>query len=183
MAVAYKEISEKQSVYSKTDEKDLILKGYMAFLDPPKPTVRKTIKELEKLEIDLKVLTGDNELVTRKICSEVGLDVKGLVTGDTVASLDDKGLQELVKTTTVFARLSPSQKERVIHALRANGHTVGYLGDGINDAPSLKAADVGISVDNAVDIAKESADIILLKKNLLVLKEGVLEGRRTFETS
>ena len=126
------------------------------------------------------MLTGDNDLVAKKICSDVGLDIKGLLTGVQLEKITDTQLKELVKTTTVFARLSPLQKERVIHALHQNGHTVGFLGDGINDAPALKAADVGISVNNAVDIAKESADIILLQKNLMVLRDGVLEGRRVF---
>ncbi|MEI7998028.1 MAG: magnesium-translocating P-type ATPase [Candidatus Omnitrophota bacterium] len=180
LAVAYKDMDVNKEVYSKDDEQELILKGYIAFLDPPKPTTKKTIEVLKELGIELKVLTGDNELVTKKICFEVGLDIKGLTTGDQLEKVDDIQLRELVKTTTVFARLSPMQKERVIRALRANGHTVGYLGDGINDAPSLKAADVGISVNNAVDIAKESADIILLQKNLMVLRDGVLEGRKTF---
>ena len=180
LAVAYKNFENKKEVYSKDDEEGLILKGYIAFLDPPKPTTKKAIETLKNLGIEFKVLTGDNELVTKKICSDVGIDVKGLITGDVVEKANDDELKELVKTVSVFARLSPLQKERVIHALRKNGHTVGYLGDGINDAPSLKAADVGISVNNAVDIAKESADIILLKKSLLVLEDGVLEGRKTF---
>jgi len=180
LAIAYKDIDNKKEVYSKDDEKDLILKGYVAFLDPPKPTAKRAIKALKKLGIGLKVLTGDNELVTKKICGDVGLDVKGLVTGNQVDKLSDKELQELVETTSVFARLSPLQKERIIHLLHENKHIVGYLGDGINDAPSLKASDVGISVNNAVDIAKESADIILLKKSLMVLTDGVIEGRRTF---
>ncbi len=180
LAVAYKNFVNKKDAYSKDDEKDLILKGYIAFLDPPKPSARKAIIALKKLGIDFKVLTGDNELVTRKICSEVGLDVKGLVTGDIVEKASDNELKELVKTTNIFSRLSPMQKERVINALHANGHIVGYLGDGINDAPALKSSDVGISVNNAVDIAKESADIILLKKSLMVLEDGVTEGRKTF---
>jgi Mg2+-importing ATPase len=180
LAVAYKDMEVNKDVYSKDDEQDLVLKGYIAFLDPPKPTVRKTIEVLRKLGIELKVLTGDNDLVTKKICSEVGLDIKGLLTGDQLEKITDDQLKELVKTTTVFARLSPVQKERVIHALHRNNHTVGYLGDGINDAPALKAADVGISVNNAVDIAKESADIILLQKNLMVLRDGVIEGRKVF---
>lgn len=180
LAIAYKNFENKQEAYSRHDEKDLILKGYIAFLDPPKPSAKRAIQALEKLGIDFKVLTGDNELVTKKICSEVGLDVKGLVTGDKVEGSDDLQLRELVKTTNIFARLSPLQKERVIGALHANGHIVGYLGDGINDAPALKTSDVGISVNNAVDIAKESADIILLKKNLMVLEDGVVEGRKTF---
>jgi len=180
LAVAYKDMDTNKEVYSKDDEQDLVLKGYIAFLDPPKPTVRKTIEVLRKLGIELKVLTGDNELVTKKICSEVGLDIKGLVTGEQLEKLTEDQLKELVKTTTVFARLSPLQKERVIRALHRNNHTVGFLGDGINDAPALKAADVGISVNNAVDIAKESADLILLQKNLMVLRDGVLEGRKVF---
>jgi len=180
LAIAYKDMDNGRQVYSKEDEKDLILKGYVAFLDPPKPTAIKAIQALEKLGIEFKVLTGDNELVTKKICSEVGLDVKVLATGEQVDKLNDKELQELVKTTDVFARLSPLQKERIIHALHENKHIVGYLGDGINDAPALKTSDVGISVNNAVDIAKESADIILLKKSLMVLEDGVIEGRKTF---
>jgi len=180
LAVAYKDMSINKDVYSKDDECDLVLKGYIAFLDPPKPTAKKTIEVLRKLGIELKVLTGDNDLVAKKICSDVGLDIKGLLTGVQLEKITDDQLKELVKTTTVFARLSPLQKERVIHALHRNGHTVGFLGDGINDAPALKAADVGISVNNAVDIAKESADIILLQKNLMVLRDGVLEGRRVF---
>jgi len=180
LAVAYKDMAVNKDVYSKDDEYDLVLKGYIAFLDPPKPTAKKTIEVLRKLGIELKVLTGDNDLVAKKICSDVGLDIKGLLTGVQLEKITDDQLKDLVKTTTVFARLSPLQKERVIHALHRNGHTVGFLGDGINDAPALKAADVGISVNNAVDIAKESADIILLQKNLMVLRDGVLEGRRVF---
>jgi Mg2+-importing ATPase len=180
LAVAYKDFDQPKNVYTKDDEQNLILKGYIAFLDPPKSSSKKTIENLKDLGIEFKVLTGDNELVTKKICSEVGVDVKGFATGEQVEKANDVELRELVKTTTVFARLSPQQKERVIHALHDNGHIVGYLGDGINDALALKAADVGISVDNAVDIAKETADIILLKKSLLVLSDGVIEGRKTF---
>jgi Mg2+-importing ATPase len=180
LAVAYKDFDNKKEVYSKEDEEGLILKGYIAFLDPPKPTAKKAIETLRSLGVEFKVLTGDNELVTKKICSEVGIDVKGLVTGEAIEKASDQELQELVKTTSVFARLAPLQKERIIHALHRNNRTVGFLGDGINDAPALKAADVGISVNNAVDIAKESADIILLKKSLMVLEDGVIEGRKTF---
>lgn len=180
LAIAYKDIADRKEAYSKDDEKDLTLTGYVAFLDPPKPSARRAIIALRKLGIDFKVLTGDNEMVTKKICSEVGLNVQGLVTGDQVDKADDLQLQQLVKSTNVFARLSPLQKERIITALHRNRHIVGYLGDGINDAPALKASDVGISVNNAVDIAKESADIILLKKSLMVLEDGVIEGRRTF---
>ena len=180
LAIAYKDFEKTKERYSRDDEHDLILKGYIAFLDPPKPTAKKTIETLRSLGIEFKVLTGDNELVTKKICSEVGLDAQGIITGEQVEKATDVELKELVKTTSVFARLSPLQKERVIHALHENRHIVGYLGDGINDAPALKAADVGISVNNAVDIAKESADIILLKKSLMVLGDGVIEGRKTF---
>jgi len=180
LAVAYKNMAEKKSVYSREDEKELVLIGYLAFLDPAKPSAKETIHRLHNLGIEFKVLTGDNELVTKKICGHVGLDVKEMVTGDKLEALSDLDLKGLVRRTTVFARLSPLQKERVIHALHENGHIVGYLGDGINDAPALKSSDVGISVNNAVDIAKESADIILLEKSLLVLEDGVLEGRKTF---
>jgi len=180
IAIAYKDIEQKKDAYSRDDERDLILKGYVAFLDPPKPTAKRTIDALKKLGVEFKVLTGDNDLVTKKICGDVGLDVEGLVTGDQLENKTDKELQEIVKTTNIFARLSPFQKERVIHALHENKHIVGYLGDGINDAPALKASDVGISVNNAVDIAKESADIILLRKSLMVLADGVTEGRKTF---
>ncbi len=180
LAIAYRDIVDKKEVYSRDDENNLILKGYVAFLDPPKPTVKKTIEVVKKLGIELKVLTGDNEYVTKNICSQVGLDIRDVYTGDMINKLNDEELKEVVETTTVFVRLSPLQKERIIHALHKNNHIVGYLGDGINDAPALKAADVGISVDNAVDIAKESADIILRKKSLLVLGDGVIEGRKTF---
>lgn len=180
LAIAYKDTDIRTEAYSKDDEQELVLKGYVAFLDPPKPSAKEAIESLKKLGIQFKVLTGDNELVTKKICSEVGLDIAGLVTGEEVDRLGDKELQETVKNANVFARMSPLQKERIIRALHENNHIVGYLGDGINDAPALKASDVGISVDNAVDIAKESADIILLRKNLMVLEDGVIEGRKTF---
>jgi P-type Mg2+ transporter len=179
LAVAYKDVDIKDA-YSKDDETDLILKGYVAFLDPPKPSTKAAIEALKKTGIEVKVLTGDNDLVTRKICSEVGLEIKGLITGEQVEQLDAKELKDVVEQNNIFARLSPIQKERVIHTLRENGHIVGYLGDGINDAPALRASDVGISVNNAMDIAKESADIILLEKDLLVLEDGVIEGRKTF---
>ncbi len=180
LALAYKDMDNKKDVYSKDDEKELTLKGYVAFLDPPKPTAKRAIQALTKRGIQIKVLTGDNDLVTKKICSDVGIETGALVTGEQIDKLGDKELKEIVKTTNVFARLSPLQKERIIRALHENGHIVGYLGDGINDAPSLKTSDVGISVNNAVDIAKESADIILLKKSLMVLEDGVIEGRKTF---
>jgi len=180
LAVAYKDTDINKDVYSKDDEKDLVLKGYVAFLDPPKPSAKQAILALKKLGIEFKVLTGDNELVTKKICTDIGIEFTKIVTGEEVENLSDKDLEGLVKTTNVFARMAPIQKEKIIAAIQRNKHIVGYLGDGINDAPSLKISDVGISVNNAVDIAKESADIILLKKNLMVLEDGVIEGRRTF---
>jgi P-type Mg2+ transporter len=180
LAVAYKDIKTKKKAYSKNDEKGLVLLGYIAFLDPPKPTTKKSLEELKHRGIEVKILTGDNELVTKKICDEVSLEVKGILTGDKLDGLTDKELQTVVEVTTIFARLSPLQKERIIRILHQNNHTVGYLGDGINDAPSLKSSDVGISVNNGVDIAKESADIILLEKDLTVLQDGVVEGRKVF---
>lgn len=179
LAIAYKDVEDKE-VYSKKDEFDLVLLGYVAFLDPPKPSTKEALYALKSNGVDIKILTGDNELVTKKICEEVGLVIKGLITGVDLDKLDDKKLLNEINDITVFARLSPLQKERVIHALQIKKHVVGYLGDGINDAPALKAADVGISVNNAMDIAKESADIILLEKNLMVLEDGVVEGRKTF---
>jgi Mg2+-importing ATPase len=180
LALAYRDFADKKSDFTRDDESELILKGYVAFLDPPKASAEKAIKMLRHYGVQVKILTGDNELVTKKICGDVGLDVKGLITGEFVEKMDDIQLQSAVETTTVFARLSPMQKERIIHALHANKHIVGYMGDGINDALALKASDVGISVNNAVDIAKESADIILLEKKLSVLEDGVIEGRKTF---
>jgi Mg2+-importing ATPase len=180
LAIAYKDYENPKTAYSFNDEQEMILKGYIAFLDPPKPTAKKTIETLRDLGIDFKVLTGDNELLTKKICSEVGLDIKGMLTGEQIEKVSDEELTGMVNSVTVFSRLSPMQKERIIRALRRNDHIVGYLGDGINDAPALKTADVGITVNNAVDIAKESADIILLQKSLMVLADGVLEGRKTF---
>ncbi|HZM06303.1 MAG TPA: magnesium-translocating P-type ATPase [Candidatus Saccharimonadales bacterium] len=179
LAVASK-IMDKRAAYSKTDEADLILKGYIAFLDPPKESAATAISALQQHGIVVKVLTGDNDLVTRKVCNEVGLKTGEILLGSGVEHLTDAQLSKAVETTHVFARLSPGHKKRVIEALRRNGHVVGFMGDGINDAPALRAADVGISVDNAVDIAKESADMILLEKSLMVLEEGVLEGRKVF---
>ena len=166
--------------YSAADEKNLVLRGFLAFLDPPKDSAGPAIAALREHGIGMKILTGDNPVVTRKICKEVGLDIGTPLLGRDIEKLDDAGLRLQVEHTTVFAKMSPLQKARVIKALQANGHIVGFLGDGINDAPALRDADVGISVDTAADIAKESADIILLEKSLMVLEEGVLEGRRTF---
>ncbi|MEO6799959.1 MAG: magnesium-translocating P-type ATPase [Rhodanobacter sp.] len=166
--------------YSVADESDLIAVGCLAFLDPPKDSAATAIRALHQHGVEVKVITGDNEAVTRKICREVGLDVAHSAEGRQIESLDDAALDELVARTTVFAKMSPLQKARVVRSLQRQGHTVGFLGDGINDAPALHDADVGISVDTATDIAKESADIILLEKNLMVLEEGVVEGRVTF---
>jgi Mg2+-importing ATPase len=180
IAVAYKELAPQQISYSVADECDLVLAGFVAFLDPPKESAAKAIAALEQYGVQVKILTGDNEVVTRKICKEVGLPVERIVLGSEIESLSPEKLTAVVETTTVFAKLSPAQKATVIDALHRQGHVVGFLGDGINDGPALKAADVGISVDTAMDIAKESADIILLEKSLLVLAEGVLEGRKVF---
>jgi Mg2+-importing ATPase len=166
--------------YSVADESGLIAVGCLAFLDPPKDSAATAIRALHQHGVEVKVITGDNEAVTRKICREVGLDVTHSVQGKDIESLDDAALDTLVARVTVFAKMSPLQKARVVRSLQRLGHTVGFLGDGINDAPALHDADVGISVDTATDIAKESADIILLEKNLMVLEEGVIEGRITF---
>ena len=184
IAVAIKEITTSNANlnnhYTVADESNLTLVGYVAFLDPPKDSAKPAIAELHALGVKVKILTGDNELVTRKICSEVGISVEEVLIGSQVDELTDDQLATVAEKISVFARMSPQQKARVIQALQSRGHVVGYLGDGINDGPGLKAADVSISVDTAVDIAKESADIILLEKNLLILKEGVLEGRKVF---
>ncbi len=180
VAIGYKEITYSKDIYNKEDESELILKGYVAFLDPPKPGVKETLKKLESLNIELKILTGDNALVARNICDYVELKIKGVISGDIIENLNDIELQKIAEKNTIFTRLTPTQKERIIKVLQAKGNTVGYLGDGINDAPALKAADVGISVNNAVDIAKETADIILLEKDLTALEEGIIEGRRVF---
>jgi Mg2+-importing ATPase len=181
LAVAYKWLPPEDRAYSIADETNLILAGYVAFLDPPKETAREAIAALREHGVGIKILTGDNEVVTRKICKEVGLAVENAMLGkDVEAITNDTQLAEAAEHTTIFTKMAPVQKSRVIRALQSRGHTVGYLGDGINDAAALKDADVGISVDTAVDIAKESADIILLEKSLLVLEAAVVEGRRTF---
>jgi Mg2+-importing ATPase len=179
LAVATKKLG-KQTTLSKADECDLVLTGYLAFLDPPKDSASKAIEALRQHGVTVKVLTGDNDLVTRKVCSEVGIHTEKILLGSQVETMSDPQLAEAVETMDVFARLSPMHKKRIVQALQQKGHVVGFMGDGINDAPALRAADVGISVDNAVDIAKESADVILLEKNLMVLEEGVLEGRKVF---
>lgn len=180
LALAYKEMEKNRNDYSVKDEDNLVLLGLLAFLDPPKESAAKAIKGLNHYGVSVKVLTGDNESVTRKICKEVGLHVDRIVLGHEIEKMDDVQLANITEEISVFAKLNPMQKQRIIRSIHAKGHVVGFLGDGINDAPALKEADVGISVDNAVDIAKESADIILLEKNLLVLEDGVLEGRWVF---
>jgi Mg2+-importing ATPase len=180
LALAYKDFEEQKPAYTKADETGMILKGYLAFLDPPKETAAPAIKALQAHGVTVKVLTGDNELVTRKICKEVGLDAEHILLGSEVEQLTDEELAIRAEQATIFARLSPAHKLRIVQILQRNGHTVGFMGDGVNDAPALRAADVGISVDTAVDIAKESADVILLEKSLMVLEEGVLEGRKVF---
>jgi P-type Mg2+ transporter len=179
LAVAYKDV-EQRPAYSKDDEVDLVLRGYVAFLDPPKESAGPAIAALQKHGVTVKILTGDNDLVSKKVCNDVGLPTDHVVLGSDVERMSDKDLLSASEKATVFARLSPAHKQRIIQILRANGHVVGFMGDGINDAPALRAADVGISVDSAVDIAKESADVILLEKSLMVLEEGVLEGRKVF---
>jgi len=179
LALAYRDLPIKPA-YSKEDEANLTLRGYVAFLDPPKDTARSALAALQEHGIAVKVLTGDNELVTRKICHEVGIGTDHMILGREVERLSDAELAQAVEKATICARLSPAHKQRVIQTLQTQGHVVGFLGDGINDAPALRVADVGISVDTAVDIAKESADVILLEKNLHVLEEGVLEGRKIF---
>lgn len=180
VAVAYKELDTGQTTYSVADESGLTLLGYIAFLDPPKESAGAAIVALARKGVAVKILTGDNEVITRKICREVKVEAGEILLGAQLERMDDSELADAAERTTVFAKLNPSQKERIVQALHRKGHVVGFLGDGINDSPALKVADVGISVDTAVDIAKESADIILLEKNLMVLQEGVTEGRKIF---
>jgi Mg2+-importing ATPase len=180
VAVAYKEFEVSKHSYSVADECDLTLLGYIAFLDPPKDSAGEAIAALSEKGVAVKILTGDNEVITRKVCRDVGLDPGDIVLGSQIEQLNDTAVATLADRAVVFAKLTPVQKERVVRALHFNGHVVGFLGDGINDSLAMKAADVGISVDTAVDIAKESADIILLEKSLMVLQEGVVEGRKIF---
>ena len=180
VAVAYKQIVRPKARYSVADESGLTLLGFIAFLDPPKESVGAALTSLKELGVAVKILTGDNEIVTRKICRDVGLAIDCFALGSEIEAMTNGELAELVETITVFAKVSPEQKARIIAALHAKGHVVGFLGDGVNDGLALKAADVGVSVDSAVDIAKELADIILLEKNLLILQQGVLEGRKVF---
>jgi len=182
VAVAYKLMpgAPDEPVYTVNDESDMVLAGFLAFLDPPKETAMEAIEKLHQLKVEVKILTGDNDVVTRRICGQVNLPVEHIVLGSELDAMTPDQLSKTVEENAVFAKLSPAHKELIIAALRQNEHVVGFMGDGINDAPALKAADVGISVDSAVDIAKESSDIILLENNLLILQQGVIEGRKVF---
>ncbi|ACY35031.1 magnesium-translocating P-type ATPase [Comamonas thiooxydans] len=180
VAVAMKEVPPDKNTYGIADEAELTLIGYVAFLDPPKESTQAAIAALLQHGVAVKVLTGDNELVARKVCRDVGLQVDEAIVGNDIEAMDEAQLRRCVESHLLFARLTPLHKERIVRALRANGHVTGFMGDGINDAPALRAADIGISVDSGVDIAREAADIILLEKSLMVLEQGVLEGRRTF---
>ncbi len=180
IAVAQKTNPAPAGQFSVADERDMVLIGYLAFLDPPKETARDAVRVLKGYGVKVKVLTGDNERVTGCICRKVGIPVQQLLLGPELEQMDDETLAKRVEETTVFAKLSPAQKARVVEMLRQNGHVVGYMGDGINDAAAIKASDAGISVDTAVDIAKESAGVVLLEKDLMVLERGVLEGRKIY---
>lgn len=180
LIVAVKEFNERALNYSVEDEKELIMAGFVGFLDPAKPSAHDAIQALQNLGVQIKVLTGDNEIVTKKICHDVGIPFEHIILGNQLEEMNDEELKKQVREVAIFAKLSPMQKSRVVTTLQKMGHSVGFMGDGINDAAALKVADVGISVDTAVDIAKESADIILLEKDLMVLRKGVIYGRRTF---
>ncbi len=179
LGVAYKTLGNEEA-YGVQDESEMTFLGLVAFSDPPKATAKESLELLRQSNVVLKILTGDSDLVTVNVCEQLGLQVKGVVLGSQLSELHGDALARVVEEANIFARVTPGQKDRIMAALRDNGHVVGFLGDGINDAASIKTADVGISVDNAVDVAKESADIILLQKDLTVLQQGVLEGRKTF---
>ncbi|MFI5188517.1 MAG: magnesium-translocating P-type ATPase, partial [Chitinophagales bacterium] len=180
LLVAIKEFDSRALTYSVADEKDMILTGFIGFLDPAKPSAKESIEAIQKYGVHIKVLTGDNEIVTQKICRDVGIPINNILLGADIEKMSDDDLKEKLETTNILAKLNPLQKSRIVKLMQAKGHTVGFLGDGINDAPAMRDADVGISVDTAVDIAKESADIILLEKDLMVLRRGIIYGRRTF---
>lgn len=180
VAIAYKEIDDNRRVYDTKDENNLTLLGFLSFLDPPKETTKEALTRLNALGVNVKILTGDNEVVTSYVCKEVNLKERGILLGPEIEKMTDEDLQKVVENIGIYARLAPDHKERIIKALKNNNHVVGFMGDGINDAPALKTSDIGISVDSAVDIAKESSDIILLDNSLLVLEQGVIEGRRVF---
>jgi Mg2+-importing ATPase len=180
LGIAYREFPPDKRIFTTMDESELILLGYIAFFDPPKAETAKALDLLNEAGVRVKVLTGDNLLVTQKVCREVGVSTERVVTGADLSGLSQEAFSKSVREADIFVKLSPSQKEGIVRDLRSNGHVVGFLGDGINDAPALKAADVGISLDSAVDVAKEAADIVLLEKSLLVLEEGIVEGRKVF---
>ncbi len=180
LALAIKTHLPEKEKYSTADENNLTLIGFISFLDPAKKDIKAVLEKLKEYGVEVKVITGDNELVTQKICKDIDMEIRGVLLGKDIRSLTDDALAIKAEQTTIFARFSPDEKNRIITALRSRGHVVGYLGDGINDAPSLKAADIGISVDNAVDVAKETADIILTKKHLKPIIDGILEGRKAF---
>lgn len=180
LAIAQKSNPSPVESFGVKDECDMVLIGYLAFLDPPKESTADAIRALQAHGVTTKILTGDNDKVTRTICKQVGLEVRNMLLGSALDSMTDEALARAAETTDVFAKLTPDQKSRVVSVLRGNGHTIGFLGDGINDAAAMKSADIGISVDTAVDVAKESADIILLEKDLMVLEQGIIEGRKTY---
>ena len=180
LVVSQKSNPSPVGVFGAQDECDMVMMGYLAFLDPPKESTMEAIQALKRYGVATKILTGDNEKVTRTICRQVGLKVRGMLLGTDLETMTDEKLAEEAEYTDVFAKLTPEQKVRVVRVLREKGHTVGFMGDGVNDAAAMKAADIGISVDTAVDVAKESADIILLEKDLMVLEEGIIEGRKTY---
>ncbi len=179
LAVAYRSIPQ-EAHYSKADEQAMVLLGFLTFADPPKPDAAQVLQALKNDGVQVKILTGDNELVTRHVCKQVGLDTSRIVLGSELDHMSDEALNQVVEQINVFARVSPRQKNRIILALKSRKHVVGYMGDGINDAPSLHTADVGISVSTGVDVAKDAAAIILLEKSLQVLHNGILEGRKAF---
>lgn len=180
LGIAQKSNPSPVGTFGVKDECDMVLLGYLAFLDPPKESTAYAIRALKEYGIATKILTGDNEKVTRTVCKQVGLEVRNMLLGSDINHMSDEELAKVAETTDVFAKLTPDQKSRIVTVLRENGHTVGFMGDGINDASAMKCADIGISVDTAVDVAKESADIVLLEKDLMVLEEGIVEGRKTY---
>ena len=180
LGVATKTVNASQAVFGREDEQGLTFIGFLLFFDPPKPDVRQTIQDLAELGVQLKIITGDNKLVALHAADTIGMQVGSVLTGSQIADMRDEALWQMAERTTLFAEVDPNQKERIILALKKTGHVVGYMGDGVNDAPALHAADVGLSVNTAVDVAKEAADFVLLEQSLAVLKDGILEGRRTF---
>jgi Mg2+-importing ATPase len=180
LGIAWRQVANDYPHAVVNDETKLVFSGFAAFLDPPKESAKKALADLAASGVSVKVITGDNELVTKHICGQLGLPITGILTGADLLKMDDQALVGKVENVNLFCRVTPTQKNRIILALKRRGHTVGYLGDGINDAPSLHSADIGISVDSAVDVAKDAADMILLEHDLTALQSGVIEGRRTF---